>query len=245
MSELPPSYAAWPAGGGALGALIRTHDWAATPLGPVENWPPALRTVVDLVVHSPLPMTVLWGPDQVQVYNDSYATLCGPRHPHALGRPQRATWPELQDFVGPVHQAVLQGETRSYIRQRLVLERSGAPEEAWFDLSYSPVHHEGRVRGLVVTVIDVTADVHTTEALLLNEERFHTYAGTGIVYRMNADWSELRQLQGQGALAATAAASSTWLQDYIHPDDRPGLEKAIAQAIRTRGACSAPAPRST
>src|SRR5438105_14324355 len=74
MSELPPSYAAWPAGGGALGALIRTHDWAATPLGPVENWPPALRTVVDLVVHSPLPMTVLWGPDQVQVYNDSYAT---------------------------------------------------------------------------------------------------------------------------------------------------------------------------
>ena len=189
----PPSYAAWPAGGGALGALIRTHDWAATPLGPVENWPPALRTVVDLVVHSPLPMTVLWGPDQVQVYNDSYATLCGPRHPHALGRPQRATWPELQDFVGPVHQAVLQGETRSYIRQRLVLERSGAPEEAWFDLSYSPVHHEGRVRGLVVTVIDVTADVHTTEALLLNEERFHTYAGTGIVYRMNADWSELRQ----------------------------------------------------
>jgi len=235
MSDTHPPYADWPVGGGALGALIRTHDWAATPLGPVENWPAALRTVVDLVVHSPLPMTVLWGPDQVQVYNDSYATLCGPRHPHALGRPQRATRPELQEFVDPVHQAVLQGETRSYIRQRLVLERSGAPEEAWFDLGYSPVHDGGRVCGLVVTVIDVSADVRTTEALLLDQERFHTYAGTSIVYRMNADWSELRQLQGQGVPAASAAASSTWLQDHIHPDDRPGLEKAIAQAIRTRG----------
>ncbi|RYE63283.1 MAG: hypothetical protein EOO79_11180 [Oxalobacteraceae bacterium] len=96
MSDLPPPYPAWPVGGGALGALIRTHDWAATPLGPLQGWPAALRTLVDLVVHSPLPMAVLWGPDLIQVYNDGYAAICGPRHPQALGQPHRPTWPQAK-----------------------------------------------------------------------------------------------------------------------------------------------------
>lgn len=65
MSDLSLPPPAWPAGGGALGALIRAHDWSATPLGPVEGWSSSLRTLVDLVVHSPLPMAVLWGPERI------------------------------------------------------------------------------------------------------------------------------------------------------------------------------------
>jgi len=235
MSALPPPYTAWPVGGGALGALIRTHDWAATPLGPLESWPAALRTLVDLVVHSPLPMAVLWGPDLIQVYNDGYAAICGARHPHALGQPHRPTWPELQDFICSVYPDVLGGETRVFNRKRLVVERSGAPEEIWVDLSYSPAWAEGEVRGIVKTALDVTADVRATAALLLNDERFRTFAGASIVYRMNADWSRMHQLEGQGVPADTAATSGTWLGDYIHPDDQPGVTRAIAQAIRTRG----------
>jgi PAS domain S-box-containing protein len=238
MSALPPPYPAWPVGGGVLGALIRTHDWAATPLGPLQGWPAALRTLVDLVIHSPLPMAVLWGPDLIQVYNDGYAAICGPRHPQALGQPHRPTWPELQDFIGAVYQDVLHGETRVFNRMRLVVERSGAPEEIWVDLSYSPAWAEGEVRGIVKTAVDVTADVHATNALLLNDERFHTYAGSSVVYRMNADWSEMHQLPGRGAPAGAAtgtmAASGTWLGDIIDPDDQPAVARAIAQAIRTR-----------
>lgn len=33
-------------GGGAMGALIRTHDWAATPLGALDTWPVSLRAAV-------------------------------------------------------------------------------------------------------------------------------------------------------------------------------------------------------
>ena len=29
-----------------LAALIRARDWAATPVGPVERWPPSLRTAL-------------------------------------------------------------------------------------------------------------------------------------------------------------------------------------------------------
>lgn len=52
----------WLVGGGALGELIRAFDWSSTPLGPRSSWSAALRTSVGLVVESPLPMALRWGP---------------------------------------------------------------------------------------------------------------------------------------------------------------------------------------
>jgi len=33
-------------GGGEMGKLIGSMDWAKTPLGPIETWPQSLRTTV-------------------------------------------------------------------------------------------------------------------------------------------------------------------------------------------------------
>ena len=52
-----PSFAA---GGGKIGALLREHDWSKTPLGPLEIWPQSLRTTVGLVLHSVVPIVLLW-----------------------------------------------------------------------------------------------------------------------------------------------------------------------------------------
>ncbi len=46
------------AGGGQVGALMRSRDWSASPLGPPESWPPSLRTVVGLLLQSRFPMFV-------------------------------------------------------------------------------------------------------------------------------------------------------------------------------------------
>lgn len=35
-------------GGGELGTLMRALDWAQTPVGPISQWPQALRTVVSI-----------------------------------------------------------------------------------------------------------------------------------------------------------------------------------------------------
>lgn len=72
--------------GGELAALCRNMDWSATPLGPVEFWPASLRTVASLVVASPSPMIVLWGPELVQIYNDGYRDVLGAKHPAGLGQ---------------------------------------------------------------------------------------------------------------------------------------------------------------
>ncbi|WP_247888203.1 PAS domain S-box protein [Azospirillum brasilense] len=227
----------WPMGGGAMGALIRTHDWTATPLGPKANWPLSLRVAVDLVLGSPLGMIVLWGPDLIQIYNDRYAEVTAGKHPRALGQPTRDCWPEVWDFNGPIYQSVLRGESRRFDDQKLILERNGVPEETWFDLTYSPVRDDaGRVAGVLVTVHEVTNRKRAELAMRDSENRFRALvtASSLAVYHMNADWTEMRRLDGHGFLTDTTGGNRAWLEDYIHPDDQPQVLGAIRDAIRTK-----------
>ena len=68
-------------GGGQVGALMRAHDWSASPLGPPDTWPQALHTVTALLLQSRFPMFVAWGPELGFLYNDSYAEILGAKHP--------------------------------------------------------------------------------------------------------------------------------------------------------------------
>ncbi|OYD80094.1 hybrid sensor histidine kinase/response regulator (plasmid) [Azospirillum brasilense] len=220
-----------------MGALIRAHDWAATPLGPKANWPLSLRVVVDLILASPLGMIVLWGPDLIQIYNDCYAEMTAGKHPRALGQPTRECWPEVWDFNGPIYEAVLHGQSRGFDDHKLILERNGVPEETWFDLTYSPVRNDaGIIAGVLVTVHEVTNRKRIELALRDSESRFRALvnASAYAVYRMNVDWTEMRRLDGHGFLADTADSNTAWLEEYIHPDDQPQVLEAIRQAIRTR-----------
>jgi hypothetical protein len=77
-------------GGGAMGALMRAHDWARTPLGPPVAWPQSLRTTVRLALNTHHPVFIFWGPALTCLYNDAYSRSLGPeRHPWALGQPGR------------------------------------------------------------------------------------------------------------------------------------------------------------
>ena len=49
------------AGGGGLGERIRLHDWAATPLGALCDWPQPLRVAVSLCIKSQFPIIIHWG----------------------------------------------------------------------------------------------------------------------------------------------------------------------------------------
>ncbi len=44
------------AGGGEMGALMRTIDWANTPLGPVETWSQTLKTMVSFLLANRFPI---------------------------------------------------------------------------------------------------------------------------------------------------------------------------------------------
>ena len=131
-----PSFAA---GGGKMGALLREHDWSRTALGPLETWPQSLRTTVGLILHSVVPIVLLWGEDGIMIYNDAYSVFAGGRHPALFGSKVREGWPEVADFNDNVMKVGLAGGTLAYQDQELTLYRTGRAEQVWMNLDYSPV----------------------------------------------------------------------------------------------------------
>jgi hypothetical protein len=74
---------------------VRSLDWSKIPLGPMDSWPQSLRLAIGICLNSRFPMFVWWGPELVNIYNDSYAPMLGARHPAALGRPARDIWGDI------------------------------------------------------------------------------------------------------------------------------------------------------
>ncbi|MDB5459368.1 MAG: putative sensor hybrid histidine kinase, partial [Caulobacteraceae bacterium] len=147
------------AGGGETARLIADFDWSGS-LGPVAGWPESLKATVGLLVHSPVPMVLLWGEDGVMLYNDAYSIFAGDRHPRLLGSKVREGWPEVADFNDNVMKVGLAGGTLAYQDQELTLHRFGKPEQVWMNLDYSPVFDEaGRPGGVIGIVVETTRRV--------------------------------------------------------------------------------------
>lgn len=157
--------------GSQAAALIARLDWAQSPLGEANDWPQSLRTAVDIVVNSPMPMLLLWGRELIQLYNDGFARLAGNKHPGALGQPAHATWPELESFTAPVYDAVLGGQVRTFTEQPFVMQRNNRDTEIWLDLTYSPIRDEGgQVAGILVTAIETNERRSKTQELQQRSE---------------------------------------------------------------------------
>src|SRR6476661_797867 len=92
VSTRQDSAHAWLQGGGEMGALIRSLDWGATPIGPIESWSPALRMMVRFLLANRFPLLLWWGPQYVSIYNDAYRPILGTKHPKALGQPVSQCW---------------------------------------------------------------------------------------------------------------------------------------------------------
>ena len=146
---------------GSLRATYAEVDWAATPLGPVASWSPALRGAVDLMLQTRFPVTLLWGPEFVQVYNEAYVTMLADKHPRALGRPCRDVFPEAWEQVGPLMQGVLDGHGATWFEDASIpLQRGGILEEAYFTFSYSPVRGaDGTIEGVMDIATETTGEV--------------------------------------------------------------------------------------
>ncbi len=149
------------AGGGEMARLIAAFDWSRTSLGPIEAWPDAVRTTVGTILRAPLPMVTLWGEPGVMIYNDAYSVIAGARHPGLLGMKVREAWPEVADFDDHVIEMVFRrGETLQYRDQPMILHRPGRPDQAWLDLTYSPVPgDDGAPLGVIAIVVETTERV--------------------------------------------------------------------------------------
>ncbi|MDP1986627.1 sensor histidine kinase [Phenylobacterium sp.] len=158
--------------GGETGALIAQRDWSKSPIGPIEDWPQSLLTALSIVLHSPTPIVMLWGPQGVMLYNDAYSVFAGARHPELLGSNVLEGWPEVADFNAHVMEVGLAGGSLSYSNQELVLYRHGRAENVVMNLDYTPVFDEaGAPAGVIAVVVETTEQVRAETALKAERDR--------------------------------------------------------------------------
>ncbi|MGB3127445.1 MAG: ATP-binding protein [Pseudomonas sp.] len=147
---------------GEMAQRIRTFDWSATDLGPLDRWSTSLACTVQMVLASPMPMVVLWGQAGYMIYNDSYSVFAGGRHPYLLGKPVELGWPEVAEFNRHVVDTCLAGGTLSFNNKALTLLRNGKPEDVWMDLYYSPVAGDShQPMGVLAIVVETTAHMNS------------------------------------------------------------------------------------
>lgn len=177
---------------GPLRDAYAAVDWAATPLGPMADWSPALRSATALALDTRFPVTLLWGPEYVMVYNAGYVEQIADKHPVALGSPCRAMFPEAWDSIGPLLDRVMAGEPANWTEDAFFpLLRHGFLEETYFTFSYSALRDEQQ---RIVGVIDIATETTTQ---VLARRRLALLSDLG---------EQLAAVQGTSELLARAAA---------------------------------------
>ena len=133
-----------------MAARIRAHNWAATPLGPVEGWAQSLRALVDLMLATSQIATLAVGPERVFLYNDEASRHYGDHHPGVLGRKLTEAFPHEFAKVASFYDRVFAGEGIHVPAQMLAPSRTGLREV--FDAYLAPVRDgDGRVIAAYMT----------------------------------------------------------------------------------------------
>ncbi|EDX85610.1 PAS fold family [Synechococcus sp. PCC 7335] len=154
------------ADGGELSELVRSHDWAATPLGPIETWSQPLRTMVGVLLAASEPMFILWGSELTMLYNDSYrSTLGQAQHPQALGAAGMQFWYFLEPMVSRV---MMQGQAAAISQLQQFIPHESWQEECYYSFCCSPIYDE---LGLSVGVLCLC---HETTDQVISSRRLQT-----------------------------------------------------------------------
>jgi PAS domain S-box-containing protein len=142
---------------GGMSERVRLFNWAATPLGPVEEWKNSLRSALNICLNSNFPIAIYWGAELLLIYNDAWSPIPGSKHPWALGRPAKEVWPEIWDSIEPQFAKAFGGTPGGSKDALLPMLRHGYTEECYFDFTFTPIYgEEGRVEGIFNAVIETT-----------------------------------------------------------------------------------------
>lgn len=152
--------------------FAKSIDWSKTALGPMESWNFDLRAMCNLIMGSPHPCAMYWGPEMVTIYNEAYILLAGQKHPKLMGMRYedawREIWPEIEEvFVSAIQlgQATMKDDDCLFVR------RNGFLEETYFSWSIIPlIGEDGSVVGTYNPAFDKTRRKITERRMLTLRE---------------------------------------------------------------------------
>lgn len=142
--------------------ICRKMDWSTHELGPMENWPAALKYALSILFQNPTPMFLLWGKSSFCFYNDNCLPLFNPnKKPEPMGQRGELVWSDIWKKISPHLQRVVENK-KSEICNDLRLKKShrGKTKIGFWNYNISPVIDEtGTSAGILTTCIETTYKV--------------------------------------------------------------------------------------
>ncbi|MGB3167310.1 MAG: PAS domain-containing protein, partial [Alteraurantiacibacter sp.] len=150
--------------------LLSETNWQETALGPREDWPTALNTLIDVISGSGQPMFVVWGEARTLIYNDPYVDILANKHPAAFGADFLDVWQEISGDLLPIVEKAQNGTPVQSDDIELWMDRRGYTEETHFAFSYTPVRlDDGQIAGFFCVCQEITGQIMAERALRKSE----------------------------------------------------------------------------
>jgi PAS domain S-box-containing protein len=228
-------------GSSEMAVRIREHDWSRTPLGPLEQWSETLLATVNLMLHSPFPTILSWGPEMVFLYNDAAISTLTDKHPSALGGLYRDVFREAWDLVGAdLETCFYRGETAVRDNIFIPILLNGVLVDHYWSYSLIPVYENGKIRGVYDAFRNTTETVVGAQKLRENEARLKlaTEAAQLGVFVWDtekdlASWENDRVYEiFRRAPEDGPVNGREFLRDFLHPDFHGAFREAVERATQ-------------
>ena len=223
-----------------MAARIRAYNWSRTPLGPLEDWSETLLATVNLMLHSPFPTVLSWGPEMVFLYNDAAISTLTAKHPKALGSPYRDVFHEAWELVSVDLEACLyRGETAVRDNMFIPILLDGELVEQYFSYSLIPVYENGRILGIYDAFRNMTETVMGARRLRESETRLKLateVAKLGVfVWDTEGDsgsWENDRMYEIFGRTPEEGPVNgAAFMSEVVHPDYRGAFRQAMKDTL--------------
>ncbi|MCV2483581.1 PAS domain S-box protein [Flavobacterium sp. SH_e] len=111
--------------------------------------------------------------------------------------------------------------------------RTGKLKDYYYNLAYRPLIEDGQITGMIQVAVEVTQQVVARQKMEESESRFRALvnASSDLVYRMDADWMIMQNLEGDGSLSNSGERGVNWLDKFIHPSDLGKAVDLISKSI--------------
>jgi PAS domain S-box-containing protein len=219
---------------------IRAYNWSQTPLGPIEDWSETLVATVNLVLHSPFPTILSWGPEMVFLYNDAAIPTLTSKHPNALGGFYRDVFHEAWNLVSADLEACLyRGKTAVRDNMLIPVLLNGVLVDQYFSYSLIPVYENGRVAGVYDAFRNMTETVMGARRLRESEARLKVateVAKLGVfawdTIEDSGSWENDRMFEIFGRTREEGPVNGdAFINEVVHPDYRDAFRRAMEDTL--------------
>jgi PAS domain S-box-containing protein len=228
------------AGPSEMAGRIRAHNWSKTPLGSIDVWSETLLATVNLMLHSPFPTILSWGPEMVFLYNDAAISTLTVKHPNALGGLYRDVFHEAWDLVSADLEACFyQGKTAVRDNMFIPILINGVLEDHYFSYSLIPVYENGRIAGVYDAFRNMSDIVMGARRLRESQARLKLateVAKLGVfvwdTVEDRGNWENDRMYEIFGRTREEGPINGAGsLSEVVHPDYRAGFRQAMEKTL--------------